>query len=86
MALNTQDKTLPAQQQAGIQAATDAWNKANAAGDKAGMDAAHAQAEAVRNGAGYTSDGNGNYAGTATKSPPAGAPVSQTQTQTQTQA
>ena len=87
MALNTQDKTLPAQQQADIQAATDAWNKANAAGDKVGMDAAHAQAEAVRNGAGYTSDGNGNYAGMATKSPPAGAPVSQTpQTQTQTQA
>lgn len=36
-----------------------AWAKANAAGDQAGMDAAHSAAEAIRNSQGYTGGANG---------------------------
>lgn len=64
MAVSESDKNnLTAAQQAQIQAATDAYNKAYAAGDTAGMNAAHAQAEAVRASAGYSggSDGSGYY-------------------------
>jgi len=55
-----------------IQQATDAWNKANAAGDRAGMDAAHASANAARaqslaagqyvTSEGYTRNSNGTAA------------------------
>lgn len=43
-----------------LAAAGEAWNKANAAGDKAGMDAAHAQAEAIRNNYGYSGGSDGS--------------------------
>ena len=64
MALSTYDKNnLTGSQQAGIAAATKAWNDANARGDAAGMAAAHAQAESIRNNAGYTSNASGAYSG-----------------------
>ena len=64
MALTDYDKQhLSTADQAKITAATNAWNTANAAGDKAGMAAAAAQAAAVRNGAGYRTDASGNYTG-----------------------
>ncbi len=44
MALTEYDKkTLSASQQAGVAAATQKWNEANARGDAAGMAAAHAE-------------------------------------------
>jgi len=52
-------KYLTNVQQAAIQIATDKWIKANAAGDQAGMDAAHATAEAIRNSAGYSGGSDG---------------------------
>ena len=65
--VNSYDQShLTASQQAGIQAAKDAWNAATARGDSAAAAAAHAQAEAIRNGAGYTSDSEGRYSGTYT--------------------
>ena len=48
---------------AGLVEATDEWNAAYAAGDKAGMEAAHAKAEAIRNAAGYKSDDSGHSSG-----------------------
>ena len=64
MALSSYDKNnLTSSQQAGIAAATKAWNDANARGDAAGMAAAHAQAESIRNNAGYTSNASGAYSG-----------------------
>ena len=64
MALSSYDKNnLTSSQQAGIAAATKAWNDANARGDTAGMAAAHAQAESIRNNAGYTSNASGAYSG-----------------------
>ena len=55
---------LSAEQQAKIKEYKDAWAAANAAGDQAGMDAAHQAAEAIRaqaSGGGYSggSDGSG---------------------------
>ena len=65
--VNSYDQShLTASQQAGIQAAKDAWNAATARGDSAAAAAAHAQAEAIRNSAGYTSDSEGRYSGTYT--------------------
>ena len=43
-----------------LKAAGDAWNAAAAKGDKAGMDAAHAQAEAIRNNYGYSGGSDGS--------------------------
>lgn len=53
---------LSSANQVAIQAATDKWYAAQAAGDQSGMDAAHAEAEAIRNAAGYTSNADGSYA------------------------
>ena len=64
MAVTSYDKeNLSAQQQAGIAAATERWNEATARGDHDAAKAAHAQAEAIRNSAGYTSDASGKYSG-----------------------
>jgi len=54
-------KTLTSAQQAAIQEATNDYNAAKAAGDRAGMDKAHATAEAIRNSKGYSGgiDGSG---------------------------
>lgn len=60
MALNERDKTLSQSQQDAIKKATEDYNAAAARGDKAGMNAAHAAAEAVRNSAGYTGGGDGS--------------------------
>lgn len=61
MALTQHDKdNLSAAQQAGIQAATERYNNATTQAER---DAAHAQAEAIRNSAGYTSDSSGAYSG-----------------------
>ena len=61
MALTQYDKNnLTAAQQAGIQAATERYNNATTQAER---DAAHAQAEAIRNNAGYTSDTSGAYSG-----------------------
>lgn len=62
MALSEADKKyLNADQQKQISALKDAWAAASAAGDKAGMDNANKQAEAIRAQAGYSggSDGSG---------------------------
>ena len=65
MALTEYDKQhLDEKQQAKIIAATEAYDKAKAAGDKEGMAKAAQQAQTVRNVAGYTSDSYGNYSGT----------------------
>lgn len=45
---------------AALDAAGKSWNEANAAGDQAGMDAAHRQAEAIRNRYGYSGGGDGS--------------------------
>lgn len=58
--LSEQDKLLDADSQKQIQAYKDQWAAANAAGDKAGMDAAHKAAEAIRNAAGYSGGETGN--------------------------
>lgn len=64
MALNEHDKKyLNKEQQKGVEAAKAKWAEANARGDEAGKAAAHAEAEAIRNDAGYRSDNWGNYAG-----------------------
>lgn len=64
MALTEYDKkNLSSSDQKKIQAATDKWNAANAAGDTKGMEAAAAEAAAVRNNAGYKTDSSGNYSG-----------------------
>lgn len=62
---NYNDKDIKqdfAPQYDGIQDAKNAWETANKNGDRAGMDAAHAQAEAIRNSHGYSggSDGSQN--------------------------
>lgn len=61
MALSSWDRSnLNSSQQSAIQKATDAYNKAMAAGDRAGMDAAHATAESIRSQAGYSGGGDGS--------------------------
>lgn len=50
---------LSAEQQAGINAAKERWQKSYEAGDQAGMDAAHRDAEAFRAQAGYSGGANG---------------------------
>lgn len=52
--------TMSQQDQDALQAAGDAWNAANAAGDTAGMAAAHAQAESIRNNYGYSGGADGS--------------------------
>lgn len=56
------DSNLSADLQAQIAALKEAYAKAQAAGDTAGMENAHRQAETIRNNAGYTGgdDGSGN--------------------------
>ena len=64
MALTDYDKkNLSTSQQKKIQEATDKWNAANAKGDTKGMESAAAEAAAIRNSAGYTTDSSGNYKG-----------------------
>lgn len=58
--LSDKDKLLDADSQKQIQAYKDQWAAANAAGDKAAMDAAHAAAEAIRNKAGYSGGNDGS--------------------------
>ena len=61
MATNNADQqSLTAEQQKQIQALKDAWNTAYAAGDQAGMDKAHADAEAIRASAGYSGGSSGS--------------------------
>lgn len=43
-----------------LSAAGKAWNEANARGDKAGMEAAHKQAESIRNNYGYSGGSDGS--------------------------
>lgn len=52
--------TFSKEEQAALDAAGAAWNAANAKGDKAGMDAAHAAAEAIRAGKGYSGGADGS--------------------------
>jgi RHS repeat-associated protein len=56
----TDKANLSTSQIAGLEKATADWNKANAAGDKAGMAAANATANAIRASAGYSGGTNGN--------------------------
>ena len=53
-------KNLTAAQQKQVAELKKQWEAANAAGDKAGMEAAHAQAEAIRSSAGYSGGSAGN--------------------------
>ena len=53
-------KHLSTSQQSKIDTATKAWEAANAAGDRAGMDKAHAAAEAVRATASYSGGADGS--------------------------
>ncbi len=60
-ALSSADKkNLNAQQQKQVAELKKQWEAANAAGDQAAMDAAHQQAEAIRNSAGYSGGSAGN--------------------------
>jgi RHS repeat-associated protein len=56
----TDKANLTTSQIAGLEKATADWNKANAAGDKAGMAAANTAANAIRASAGYSGGNNGN--------------------------
>lgn len=58
--LSEADKLLTEEQQKQILAYKEQWEAANAAGNQADMDAAHAGAEAIRNSAGYTGGADGN--------------------------
>ena len=51
---------LSAEQQKQIDALKQQWNTANASGDKAAMDKAHADAEAIRNQAGFSGGASGD--------------------------
>lgn len=51
---------MSAKDQAELEAAGKAWNEANAAGDKAGMDAAHKWAESIRDKYGYSGGNDGS--------------------------
>lgn len=53
-------KHLSSSQQSKIDKATKAWDAANAAGDRAGMDKAHAAAEAVRATSNYSGGSDGS--------------------------
>ena len=65
-------KNLNAAQRAAIQKATNDYDKAKARGDRAGMAAAHAAAEKIRSGAGYSGGVDGS------KYTPSGVPVRST--------
>lgn len=54
------DQLLTQEQKKQLEAFTDAWNRANAAGDRAGMESAHAAAERVRAQAGYSGGADGS--------------------------
>ena len=51
---------MSALDQAALKAAGNAWNKANQAGDRAGMDAAHGQADRIRGKYGYSGGAAGD--------------------------
>lgn len=75
MALTEEDKKrLSVPQKAWILSATAAWDKANAAGDAAGMSAAAEAARKVRENAGYYSDNTGNFTGLISSIPTTVAP------------
>ena len=63
----TDKQNLTTAQQAAIQKATDDWNAAKAAGDKAAMQAANDAANAIRASAGYTGGSDGNTISTVTQ-------------------
>ena len=54
------EKKLSSSQKEAVQQATNDWNKANAAGDKAAMEAAHKAAEAARATANYSGGQDGS--------------------------
>lgn len=58
--LSDADQKLSADQQAQILELKAAWDAANAAGDQAAMDQAHADAEAIRASAGYSGGADGS--------------------------
>ncbi len=61
MAVSTTDRNrLSSEQQSAVQNYTNQYNEAKARGDTAGMQAAHAAAEKVRNQAGYSGGGDGS--------------------------
>lgn len=61
MAVSSTDKNkLSSEQQNAVQSYTDQYYAAKARGDTAGMQAAHAAAESVRNQAGYSGGGDGS--------------------------
>lgn len=67
MAVTDSDRqNLSSNQIAALQSYTDQYNKAKAEGNTSAMANAHAQAEKIRNSAGYTSTASGSYAGTYT--------------------
>ncbi len=57
---STDKNNLTKDQQQQVLALKKQWAAANAVGDKAGMESAHKQAEAIRNSAGYTGGSSGN--------------------------
>ena len=57
---NTDKQNLNAEQQKQIEALKKQWAAANAANDRAGMDAAHQAAEQIRASAGYSGGSSGN--------------------------
>ena len=85
MAVSTYDRTfLTKDQQKKLQQLTREWEKANAAGDRAAMESAHAAAETIRAGSGYSGgqDGAGYTAlGADAAYTPAQLPHYQAQTQ-----
>ena len=85
MAVSTYDRTfLTKDQQKKLQELTAQWEKAHAAGDRASMESAHAAAETIRAGSGYSGGGDGaGYTALREDSPytPAQLPHYQAQTQ-----
>jgi hypothetical protein len=59
MATKVGDLTLSAEDQKKVKSLGDAWTTANVSGDKAGMEAARAAAEAIRNAAGFSTNADG---------------------------
>lgn len=67
MAVTEYDRqNLSQSDQKQLQKLTDEWNYYNAIGDRANMDAVHAEAEKIRNQGGYTSDASGALSGSST--------------------
>lgn len=67
MAVTEYDRqNLSQSDQKQLQKLTGEWNYYNAIGDRANMDAVHAEAEKIRNQGGYTSDASGALSGSST--------------------